>query len=244
MTKRVLLNNVDHHDLRVITRHSALYGDAINQALIFPTEFEDAQRDYPILFRQDAEGAFVAVVLLGLDADENLFLDETGWAARYVPAIQQRGPFSIGVPGPDAEPGAEPMIHIDLDDPRISRTEGEPVFRTHGGNAPYLDHVAAVLRALHVGHQVMPAMFAAFQALDLVQPVAIQLPIDESLRYDLPDFFTIDPDRLAALDGAGLAQLHRDGFLRAAFATALSLANINRLAEMKRAKQQRDYGAI
>jgi hypothetical protein len=133
MTNRVLLNNVDHHDLRVITRYAAVYGDAINQALIFPTEFEEAQREYPILFRKDAEGAFVAVVLLGLDADENLFLDDDGWSAQYVPAIQQRGPFSIGVPRPDAPETAEPMVHIDLDDPRVSRTDGQAVFRAHGG---------------------------------------------------------------------------------------------------------------
>jgi len=240
MTNRVLLNNVDHHDLRVITRYSAAYGDAVNQALIFPTEFEDAQRDYPILFRKDPQGAFVAVILLGLDADENLYLNDRGWAARYVPAIQQRGPFSIGIPRPDADESAEPMIHIDLDDPRVSRTEGELLFRTHGGNSPYLDRIAAVLRAIHVGHDVMAPMFAAFQKLDLVQPVAIQLPINESLRYDLPDFFTIDPDRLAALDGAALAQLHQDGFLRAAFATAFSLANINRLVELKRARQEEE----
>jgi hypothetical protein len=244
MSNRVLLNNVDHHDVRVITRYSATYGDAINQALIFPTEFEEAQRDYPILFRTDAEGKFVAVVLLGLDADENLFLEDGRWDARHVPAIQQRGPFSIGVPRPDADENAEPMIHIDLDDPRVSRTEGEAVFRTHGGNAPYLDHIAAVLRAIHVGHEVMTPMFAAFEELDLVQPVTIQLPIDDGLRYDLPDFFTIAPERLAALDGTALATLHQNGFLRAAFAAAFSLSNINRLVERKQAKRRREDAAV
>jgi hypothetical protein len=244
MTNRVLLNNVDHHDLRVITRYAAVYGDAINQALIFPTEFEEAQREYPILFRKDADGAFVAVVLLGLDADENLFLDDDGWSAQYVPAIQQRGPFSIGVPRPDAPETAEPMVHIDLDDPRVSRTDGQAVFRAHGGNAPYLDHIAAVLRAIHIGHEVTAPMFAAFEALDLVQPVSIQLPIDDGLRYDLPDFFTVSPERLGALNGEELAKLHQDGFLRAAFATAFSLANINRLGERKQAKHRRDETAM
>ena len=75
---RVLLNNVDHADLRVIAGHGATFGDAINQALILPTEFEAAQREYPILIRKDDAGGYQAVVLLGLDRDENLFLDETG----------------------------------------------------------------------------------------------------------------------------------------------------------------------
>jgi hypothetical protein len=122
MTNRVLLNNVDHGDLRVATGHRPAFGDAINQVLIFPTEFEAVQREYPIFFRKDAEGAFQSVALLGLDRDENLFLEESGqggmWNARYVPAIQQRGPFSIAL---QSGGGGEPMIHVDLDDPASSR---------------------------------------------------------------------------------------------------------------------------
>ena len=84
---RVLLNNIDHHDLRVITRHGAEFGDAVNQVMVFPTEFEAVQREYPIVFRRDAEGALRPVALLGLTREENLFLDGAGgWRAGYVPA--------------------------------------------------------------------------------------------------------------------------------------------------------------
>lgn len=81
---RVLLNNVDHADLRVIAAHGVAFGDGVNQTLLLPTEFEAAQREYPILIRKDPSGGYHAVALLGLDRDENLFLDETGWRARYV----------------------------------------------------------------------------------------------------------------------------------------------------------------
>src|SRR4029078_4512110 len=97
MTNRVLLNNVDHKDLRVALRHGADFGDAVNQLLIFPTEFEEVQREFPILFRREENGAYQCVALLGLDRDENLFLGEDGWLSRYVPALQQRGPFSIAL---------------------------------------------------------------------------------------------------------------------------------------------------
>jgi len=57
MTNKVLLNNVDHADLRVIVRPAAEYGDSVNQVLVFPTEFDDVQREYPIFFRRDPNGA-------------------------------------------------------------------------------------------------------------------------------------------------------------------------------------------
>lgn len=239
MTNRVLLNNVDHHDLRVVLGHGAAFGDAVNQSLIFPTEFEAAQRDYPILFRKDAEGRFQAVVLLGLDRDENLFLDGQGWPDRYVPAVQQRGPFMIGFrEWEDAgERHREPMIHVDVDHPRIGRDEGEPVFLPQGGHSPYLDHIVRVLRMIHDGLEMIEPMFAAFAEEGLIEPLLLQISLDETTRYDLPDFYSIDTGRLAQLDGAALERLHRVGYLRMAFMVVASLANVSQLIERKNRKR-------
>lgn len=231
MTRTVQLNNVDHHDMRVITRHAAEYGDAVNQVLVFPTEFEEIQREYPIFFTSDASGDLQAVALLGLDRDENLFLDESGWQARYVPAAQQRGPFVIGM----AEDGGEPMIHVDPEHARVRRGagEGQPLFLPHGGNAPYLEHVAGVLRTIYTGLDLIRPMFEAFEDAGLIEPVAVQVQLSDTEQYDLPDYSTISAERLGALDGAALERLHRSGFLYAAFLVVASTANVNRLIERK-----------
>ena len=233
MTNNVLLNNVDHQDLKVDTRHGAAFGDAINQVLIFPTEYEDIQREYPIFFRKDEAGDFQSIALLGLDKDENLFLRDGGWQASYVPAMQQRGPFSIALQARQGEADPQPMIHIDLDHPRVGARDGERLFLRHGGNAPYLEHVAALLRQIYTGLDVTGPMFAAFAELELIRPVAVEVQLSDVEQYVLPDFHAIDEARLAALDGAGLDMLHRGGFLRAAFLAAVSLGNVSRLIELK-----------
>ena len=232
MASPVLLNNVDHADLRIVLDRGAAYGDAVNQSVVFATEFEELQRDYAILFRRDPAGAYRATVLLGLETDENLYLDGARWDARYIPALMNRGPFSIGVPSP-GEAG-EPMIHVDLSHPRISREDGAPVFLDHGGNAPLLDQVAGVLQRIYVGTQVGPAMFAAFETHDLIEPMELRIETDAGRRYTVPDCYTIAQDRLAALDGIALAALHRDDFLRLAIWVASSLGNIAGLVERKR----------
>ena len=79
MASPVLLNNVDHRDVRVRTGHSAEFGDATNMVRVFATEYEELQREYPILIRRDDEGRFHTAALLGLDPDENLFLGADGW---------------------------------------------------------------------------------------------------------------------------------------------------------------------
>jgi hypothetical protein len=235
MTNRVLLNNVDHADLTVRHRFGAAFGDQVNSVRLFPTEYEAAAREYPILFRQDPDsGQMLAVALLGLDADENLFLAGDDWNARYVPAVQARGPFSIGLQRSEDGTPADALIHVDLDDPRVGRdAEGHAVFRSHGGNSPYLESVTGVLRTLSDGLELEPAMFAAFAEFDLIQPVQLQVQVNDTRRYDLVDFLTIDTNRLSELDGDALVRLNRFGFLRLAFTVAASLGNISRLIDIK-----------
>ena len=229
---RALLNNVDHHDLRVIARHGAEFGDAVNQVMVFPTEFEPVQREYPIVFRRDAEGALRPVALLGLTRDENLFLDgDGGWRASYVPALLRRGPFSIAAP--DAAEG-EPMIRVDLADPRVSRSEGAPVFLPHGGNSPYLEQMTDVLRTIYVGHHLLEPMIAAFESAALLRPVSLEARVGEGEVYAVSVAQVIDRERLAALDAGELAALHQGGFLQAAFLAAASLGTMQRLVELKR----------
>lgn len=239
MTNTVLLNNVDHADVRVIAHHAAAFGDSVNQVLVFPTEFNEVQREYPIVFRRDPNGALQAIALLGLDRDENLFLDESGWQGRYVPAVLQRGPFLIGLQERAAD-GAEPMIHIDLDHPRVSRSEGLRLFMPHGGNAPYLEHIAGVLRAIYAGMEASAPMFAAFEEAGLIQPTSIEIALDDSRKYMLSDLFVIDGNALAQLDGARLERLHKAGFLALAFLVAASLGNVSRLIDLKNRKTEAD----
>jgi hypothetical protein len=240
MTKQVLLNNIDHQALKVAPRFGAAFGDSVNQLPVFPTEFEALQREYPIFFRRDEQGVLHAVVMLGLDRNENLFLAEQGWDAHYIPAIQRRGPFSIGIQERDegGERRREPMIHVDLDDPRIGTQDGFPLFLPHGGNAPYLEHIADALKAIYDGMERAGPMYQLLDELGLVQPVAVEIEIDEGTRYAVPQYHSVSAERLAALDGAALERLHRAGYLADTIFALSSLANVQRLIERKNLKRR------
>ncbi|RZL83562.1 MAG: peptide ABC transporter permease [Sphingomonas sp.] len=236
----ILLNNVEHADLRVAIRPGAEFGDSVNQLPIYPSEFEEAQRSFPIVFRRE-EGGIEAYVLLGLDRDENLFLEDGRWTSDYVPAVQRRGPFSVGIgrSASDDAGGSEgdPLVYIDRDDPRVGADDGLPLFLEHGGNAPLLDHIASVLRVLHEGVATAPAIYAELEAAGLLQPVDIQISLSEEEGYELPDLLTVDQSALAALSGEQLETLHRSGLLRAATMAASSLGNIQYLIDRKNRKR-------
>ena len=234
MARHVKLNNVAHKDLRVITRHGAELGDNVASVVTFPTEYGDIQREYPIFFRKDpATGDYFSVALLGLEKNENLFLDETGWQAAYIPGAIARGPFLIGFQE------QEPVIHVDLDSPRVSQTEGEPVFLPQGGNTRYLERVASILKGIHEGVELSKPMFAAFTALDLIEPVKVEIKFNAEEQFDLLGFYTISEEKLGALDGDALVKLNKAGFLQGAFMVVASLNNVKKLIDMKHRRRQR-----
>ena len=237
MPNRVPLDNVDHQSLRVALAR-ALDQDRVNQALVVPTEFEEVQRDFSIFIRKDQDGKFVAIALLGLDRGENLFLEDDRWTSRYVPAAHRRGPFFLGVREAhgQGEANRELAVHIDLDDPRVGAESGEPLFKEHGGNSPYLDHVTQTLRTLHEGLSAAPHMFALLDELGLIQPIEIEAQLGDGKSYHLPSLFTIGMEQLQALSGDQLERLHRSGFLAPTIFIRSSLPNLNRLIDLKKRK--------
>jgi hypothetical protein len=239
MTNNVLLNNIDHANLKVITRYGAAYGDSVNQTLVFPTEFAEVQREYPIFLRKDADGAFQAVVLLGFDKGENLFLNEPNWNARYIPAVLQRGPFSIGFQqkGVRGQIVSEAMVHVNLEDKRVNETEGEPVFLPQGGNSPYLGRVAHVLQIITRGSEIAQPIYNALDEAGLLEPVQMEVNLDAHSSYKFPNYYTVAADTLAKLDGAKLERLNKTGSLNAAFLILSSLNNVSRLIDLKNRKR-------
>jgi hypothetical protein len=232
MARRVQLDNVEHAQLRVTDGPAKDL--SVNQALVVPNEFEQLQREYPILFRKDADGNFQAVAILGLDRGENLFASGNVWRTSYVPATMRRGPLFLAVSEGDAD--SDPAILIDLDDPRVSESDGEPLFLPHGGAAPFLQQAAAALRTVHEGLDLTRSMFELFAELDLIAPVEIDVDLGDGSHYRLADLFTVGAEQFAALPGPALERLNRAGFLAAAIHARSSLANINRLLELKARK--------
>lgn len=246
MARYEMLNNLAHRDLRVATGFGAEYGDAVGMVPAYPSEFAELQREYPIFLRKEtATGAWQSVALLGFEQHENLYLRDGQWNASYLPGAAAKGPFLIGFQEQrlDGELTQEAVLHVDLDHPRVNRHAGEPVFLPQGGNTPYLDHIANVLRGIHDGHAFGADMFARLDALGLIQPVALDVQIDAQHRVNVSGLHAIDRDRLAVLDGTALAELNRAGYLEGIYLMLASLHNMRRLiAEKQRRLRAEDVG--
>lgn len=226
MAKNAVLNNVEHKDLRVITRRATQYGDDVMFALTFPAEFRSVQAHYPIVFSKTPEGKFQPLALFGFKQGQNLFLDSRGWDATYVPLMIERQPFLIGT-----GTNGELLVHIDLDHPRVSRTQGEAVFLEHGGTTPYLERTNSMLLTIHQGLAATPPFVAALLEHNLLESFVFDIQLADGSQNRLTGFYTIHEERLRALSGAALERLNTTGYLQAIFMIIASMSNFRALIE-------------
>lgn len=239
MTNHVLLNNVDHKDLKVITKRSAEYGDNIQGAITFFWEFRSVQAHYPVLFRKNAElGEYAAVAVFGFEDKENLFLNGSGWDANYIPLTVRREPFLIGfqqTASGDAV-GNGPVIHVDMDSPRINDSEGEALFLAHGGISPYLEQINSILNTINEGYDVNQLFLKELEKLNLLESLALDIELNDGSQNRLMGFYAINEDALAELDGDALAGLNEKGFLQPIYMAVASLSSIRSLIDKKNAR--------
>ena len=225
MANTVLLNNIDHKHLRVSTQRNAEHGDNVMYALTFPGEFRSIQAHYPIVFRKSAEGQFQPIALFGFQERQNLFLTRRGWDATYLPLMIERQPFLIG------NSNGQLMVHVDLDSPRVSRTEGEPLFRAHGGTTEFLERINSVLLAIHEGLDRTPPFIAALLEHDLLESFVFDIQLADGSQNRLAGFYTIHEERLAKLSGNTLEALSKAGHLQEIYMAVASLSNFRALIE-------------
>jgi hypothetical protein len=231
MPNHVLLNNIQHKDLKIITRKGPGFGDDVMYTATFPAEMRNLQAHYPIVFRKTDDGlTFEPVALLGFEAGENLFLKADGWDATEIPLMIARQPFLIG------RNGEEMLVHVDLDNPRVSHSEGEPVFLPHGGVTEYLEQVNSMLFAIHQGLQANAGFVEALLKHELLESFVFDIELEDGSQNRLGGFYTIHEERLAALPAEAIGALHAAGWLQPAYMVLASLSQFRALIDRKNRK--------
>jgi len=239
MSNYVILNSSAHANTKVITDRGAEYGDNIKYALTFAFEFRNIQSCYPIFFSKDSEtGQFYPIALFGLVNNENLFLDDRGWDATYIPMMIERHPFLIGYQGaadPDGDPS--PVVSIDMDNPRVSKLKGETLFTDGGKPTAYLEQAVTRLEAIHRGHEHNKDFVTALLDNDLLEPFTMEIKLNDGSDNQLLGFYTINEDKLSQLSGEALSALNTDGHLQPIYMALASYARVRTLIDKKNAQQ-------
>lgn len=235
VTQIATLDNQAHRSLRVDPRPSAAYGDGQRFAQVILGEFVHLVVHYPILFAKDAAtGQFYCGVLLGYDQGENLFLEEWRAGQAYRPLLLQRAPFlTFGR-----------YLAIDLDHPRVGVEAGEPLFTDDGRPTRYLESIRRAVRHLRSGVEATKVFIARLLELSLIEPIELEVELDDGSRRDGVGLYTIDVGVLGGLNDTTVVELHRRGYLLLIDFMIASLKQLPVLTSRKNARLLRATEAL
>ena len=245
MSNYKVLSPATHKNTRIVTKRGEAFGDNIQYSLTYPLEFRNIQSCYPIFFSKSGEtGEFFPIALFGFEKNENLFLDDSGWSASYIPMMVEREPFLIGYQG-TSENDLKPIVSIDIESPKISEDEGHALFDDNSQPTDFLKTMMTKLESLHHGHEHNKGFILALTAADLLEPFTLEITLDNGSTNQLVGFYTINEEKLLELDGATLEDLNKQGFLQPIFMAVASYARIRALIDKKNAvensKKVADY---
>jgi len=232
MSQYEVLNKDKHRQLRIKTGYGAALGDAVMYIMTYPMEFRDIQSCYPILFTKDPNtGGFFAAAVMGFEADQNLFLQDDGWDASYIPAMAQRQPFLIATGGEgDDRP---PVVSLDLDHPRVSQDEGEALFDVDGDSTDFLNQKIVLLEKLHRGLQHSSGFIDTLLQHELLEQITLDIAFNDGDKKSVEGFYCIAEERLYQLKGDVLESLNQAGYLQPVFMAVASLSRTRDIIERR-----------
>ena len=168
-----------------------------------------AARYYPIVFSTDEAPASMAV--LGLEAGQNLFVDEAGtWAAGfYIPAYVRRYPFIFM----EHDGGTQWTLCVD---------EAASAVRTDGEASAVTNQALEFCTAFQREATATRALAAALAEAKLLEARTVNFKHDNGTTRQVAGFQIVDEAKFNALADEVVLDWRKRGFLAAIYAQLFS----------------------
>lgn len=226
--KPVFLNAVNHRNLKVAPLRDFKFAKEANSALVVGEDFQEASRFYPIVFGKDQDSAIVAVALLSLKTNDNLFVDEEGrWReATYVPAYFRRYPFILAKGRPEAK---QLTVCIDSAYEGFGKERGVQLFDGEGNQTEELKKTVELLTAFQAQFDRTRVMIGLLEEYGLLKEMTANITLPGGAKVGIPGLLIVDEAALLKLDDDKILKLVRPGYLALIYAHLWSLSNLKSL---------------
>ncbi len=228
----VALDRNDHRFMRVswpLTDWTM--ASRLNAIFVAAVEFGDVAREYPVVFvnagaGEDGKPEIAPIAVLGLQKEQNLYLDGVAWRASYQPAVLRLYPFAIGRIDKDRF-----AIVFDAAATALSGTAGEPMFNAEGEGTAFMANVQTQLESLETEIQRTQHMCRRLRDLDLLREMRYDATLPDGSTLAVDGFLTVDDSKLNTLSDELVLELHKSGVLGMVHAHFVSLGHMNRLLD-------------
>lgn len=222
------LDNNTHKDLRLDT--TKIYEHSVDHHATYlqAQEFGFASATYPIAFVKNQDNnQFKPIVMLGLEKNENLFLEDGKWLATYIPGSIRRHPFYMI---PRNEELTDWAVCIDENSSALGTEVGDKLFNDDGSPSKITQAVQKFLAEMVEMDHVTNAFCKFLDDNELLKVGNVNDASDKPL---VAGVYFVDEERLDNLSDEKMVEVKKRGFLTPIYAHLSSLNKINELFKRK-----------
>ena len=224
-TPKIVPLTKEQHAATKINNHNAfshISGEHMLPVVVH--EFVVAGAEFPIVFVKANEG-FQPVAMLGLAAQQNLFMQGNEWQALYVPRAVRNYPLVLVQDKAESE---RLLVALDESSERVGQTEGNALFNADGAESEFLTHRKQQM-AEYLDMGVITRNFVEkLQSLELIKEQVLTLTIKGEERR-INGIYLIDEPKLNELSDEVFLELRKSGYLTAIYALLMSLQHTQKL---------------
>lgn len=208
----------------------------LNAIFVAAVEFGDVAAEYPIVFVNagtgpDGKQQVAPIAVFGLSNEENLYVADGKWRARYQPAMLRAYPF--GIARADAD---RAVVVIDEAWPGWSQTEGQALFGDDGKPTPYLATLRDQLEKIEIEVQRTRFFGQALVDAGLLVGMRFDATLPDGTKLGVDGFLTVDEKKLNELPDDKVLEMHRNGVLALIHAHQMSLRHMRELVALRVAR--------
>ena len=231
--KPVLLDREKHRGRRVRATSSFAFASKANSLFLAAVEFNEACKEYAIVFTRAGSGKVVPVAMLGLRARENLFVDaDAKWDAGYVPAFLRRYPFVLA----DLPGRTDLAVCVDEAFDGLNGTDGEPLFDAQGNNTAFLQNALEFLNRYQAEYLRTEAFCQRLEQAGLLMEMNAKADLVDGRSFTVNGLMIVDEKKLMALPDAAVLPLVRSGEMHLISMHLVSLSNMQKLVDRMAAR--------
>lgn len=220
-----------HQNIKIAAKRDLSNVSNQHIAPITAPEYSQAATSYPIVLVKDqGTERYRSVVMLGLEANENLYYKEDSWNAVYVPQSISMAPFSLGL---DPEKEKTLTACVDLDSKFVGEDKDHELFDAEGKDTEFFQGVQDSLGRLYDNEVMNEKFIKELLDNDLLLELELNINFASGESKKLVGLYNINDKKVQELSDDKVLDFHKRGLFVPIYAMLGSIGQINRLAQLR-----------